>query len=905
MKRNIQKLGKGLLSLLLLAAASNIVAQEYLYVYKDGVIRYRDTFANVDSVSMENNKSAVTLYDAMHKILFSTPRNQIDSISSVTDVPQADLLDIRFMDDGTAIDVSPRQMKVEKVGSTQNVFYSETYKRNIATFTNPWANSASGFYKVNYESNTSYRNALADGHTLECLFMANYSGTIANSEAKPFSSHQAGGTGFLISTLSGSRKNEITFLPNVSTSGSSTWRWATSGIVPQSQTYYHVVGVWDKSKSKAYVYVNGELRNTVDASGNMVFPSSGSGWFGIGCDPDGGNGNNGWNGNIVLARVYDNPLDGAQVGKLWNQVKVLQDNAVPDMLSSVSFLSGLPMRAGGTFFINATGFQEGDLIEINAMQGGFTTTVPVAITPQGCSFTLPEGMTSGSYRLTAIRGTRTQTLGTPFINVTDRIKAGGRVIAHRGHWNVGGSAQNSRSSLQNAFDLECYGSETDVWITTDGHVMVNHDAAFNGTTIETSTYRTCSGLKLSNGETMPELKDFLDMLEGEDSTKLIIEIKTHASLERGKACIDSVLSQIKARGLEEKVEYIAFSAALCRHLVSRDSSAHVAYLNGDLSPATLYKYGIMGLDYTADNYRSHPSWVNEAHKLGLTTNVWTIDDESTMIEMANMGVDYITTNNPEAATRIYEHYAANYTPVTVNPAYCDQPLPNLLDICFNEDGTVTDLSPMHNKVEVISADNNTVPVEYVPELNAYAGHFENTWGGTPATYCRVDYSQDYDFMTALNDGHTLETVFCAEYEGRIQNKEAKWFASHQSGGTGFLISTTSGTRKNEITFLPNVSTSNTSTWKWANSGIIPESGKYYHVVGVWNAEEAKAYVYVNGELRKTVSAKGNLVFPSVDSRWFGIGCDSGTNGEVSGNWRIVKARIYDKALTPEEVQELW
>lgn len=891
---------------LLLMTCTQAFAQNYVYVYKDGVIRHRDTIANVDSVALEQDKTTVTLYDAQHNVLYSAPRAETDSISTVTDVPQADLLDIRFLDDGRATDVSPRGMKVEKVGSTQTVFYSETYKRNIATFTNPWASGASGYYKVNYEANTSFRNALANGHTLECLFTANYSGSIPNSEAKPFSSHQAGGTGFLISTTSGARKNEITFLPNVSTSNTSTWRWATSGIVPQSQRYYHVVGVWDKAKGKAYVYVDGKLCNTVDAVGSLVFPSSGSGWFGIGCDPDGSNGNNGWSGNIVLARVYDDPLNSTQVEKLWNQVKTLQDKAVPDMITNISFLSGLPMKAGGVFNINATGFQEGDEIEIRAIAGSFSATVPVTLTAQGCSFVLPEGMTSGSYRLIAKRGTRPQTIGTPAFNITERIKRGARVIAHRGHWNVGGSAQNSRSSLQNAFGQKCYGSETDVWITTDGHVMVNHDASLNGVTIETSPYRTCSNLKLSNGEVIPELKDFLDMLEKEDSTKLIIEIKTHASELRGKACIDSVLSQVKARGLQDKVEYIAFSSALCRHLVSRDSSAHVAYLNGDLSPATLYKYGIMGLDYTADNYRSHPYWVNEAHKLGMTTNVWTIDDEATMIEMADMGVDFITTNNPVAATSIYEHYNANFTQEEESLAFCDKPIPNLLDIQFNADGTVTDLSPMKHTVTVVSEDNRTVPVEYIPEMDAYAGKFENTWGGTPTTYCKVDYSKDYDFMTALNDGHTIETVFCAEYEGRIQNQEAKWFSSHQGGGTGFLICTTSGTRKNEITFLPNVSTTNTSSWKWVNSGVVPEPGKYYHVVGVWNAEEAKAYIYVNGELRRTTSARGYLVFPSNGCRWFGIGCDpSGeTSGEASGNWRIVKARIYDKPLTADEVKAL-
>lgn len=907
MKKNNLIAKLALYGLMLLAPAESAFAQEYIYVYKNGVIRYRDTVENVDSVAMEQDKSVVTLYDAQHKPVYSSPRTEVDSISLTTTVPQADLLDIRFLDDGTADDISPRHMKVETVGNSQTVCYSDTYKRNIAAFANPWAGKATGYYKVSYETNASYCNALADGHSLELLFMASYGGTIANSEAKPFSSHQAGGTGFLISTISGNRKNEITFLPNVSTSGSSTWRWATSGVVPQSMTYYHVVGVWNKAEGKAYIYVNGELKNKVDATGSLIFPSTDSKWFGIGCDPDGMTGNNGWSGNIVLARVYDDPLNADQVTQLWGQVKVLQDNAVPDMITNVSFLSGIPINAGGTFCITANGFEEGDELQVISLDKGTSITVPVTLTADGCSFVIPDGFTSGAYRLVAKRGTRTQTIGTVELRITDRISKGMRVIAHRGHWNVGGSAQNSRSSLQNAMDLKCYGSETDVWITTDGHVMVNHDASLNGVTIETSTYDTCSRLKLSNGEAIPELHEFLDQLATQDSTRLIIEIKTHASEARGKACIDSVLAQVKARGLEEKVEYIAFSSSLCRYIVSKEPTAHVAYLNGDLAPSTLYNWGVMGLDYTAASYRSNPTWAAQARKLGMTTNVWTIDDLPTMIEMANMGIDYVTTNNPETAKLLYEHYAANHVPGTEDLASCDSAFANLLDIRFNADGSVEDVSPMHHEVKVVSEDNRTVPVEYVPELDAYAGHFANPWGGAPSTYCRVDYSDDYDFIAALADGHTLETVFCAEFDGTIANKEAKWFSSHQAGGTGFLISTISGSRQNEITFLPNVSTTGSSTWKWANSGIIPESGKYYHVVGVWNAEEGRAYIYVNGEQRKSLLAEGNMILPSDGARWFGIGCDpaSNTNGEASGNWRIVSARIYDKALTPEEVEKLW
>lgn len=45
--------------------------------------------------------------------------------------------------------------------------------------------------------------------------------------------------------------------------------------------------------------------------------------------------------------------------------------------------------------------------------------------------------------------------------------------------------------------------------------------------------------------------------------------------------------------------------------------------------------------------RKHPDWVKEAHDKGLEVNVWTVDSEEDMRFFIDMGVDYITTNQPE------------------------------------------------------------------------------------------------------------------------------------------------------------------------------------------------------------------------------------------------------------------
>jgi glycerophosphoryl diester phosphodiesterase len=51
-----------------------------------------------------------------------------------------------------------------------------------------------------------------------------------------------------------------------------------------------------------------------------------------------------------------------------------------------------------------------------------------------------------------------------------------QIIAHRGYWKTNGSAQNSIEALMQADAIKAYGSEVDIWLSSDGIPVVNHDA---------------------------------------------------------------------------------------------------------------------------------------------------------------------------------------------------------------------------------------------------------------------------------------------------------------------------------------------------------------------------------------------------------------------------------------------
>ncbi len=274
--------------------------------------------------------------DETHKVVYKAKDGSYTNEEmSGPEVPEADILDVVFKEDGSAEDVSPMHNTVELCGTTASTYYNEAYGIYAARFENPWGSTCTGYYKVDYENNEAIRNALADGHSLEMLVMGDYEGAIKDAEAKPFSAMQGGGTGFLIcKTNSSGRQNEFTFLPNVTTNGNSTWRWTNSGVVPQAKTYYHVIGVWNKEEAKAYIYVDGELKNTVDAPGDFKFASSGCNWFCIGGDSDPNGGAQGWTGDVLIARAYDKALSADEAKLLWNALPtsietISQDGVVP------------------------------------------------------------------------------------------------------------------------------------------------------------------------------------------------------------------------------------------------------------------------------------------------------------------------------------------------------------------------------------------------------------------------------------------------------------------------------------------------------------------------------------------------------------------------------------------------
>lgn len=223
-----------------------------------------------------------------------------------------------------------------------------------------------------------------------------------------------------------------------------------------------------------------------------------------------------------------------------------------------------------------------------------------------------------------------------------------KVIAHRGAWKNTGATENSVAALKHAIELGCEGSELDIHLSADSIPYVLHDHSIGDVNIEESNSDVISKVKLSNGESLPTLEDYIKAGLSQNKTKLILEIKpSRISKERGVTLTQHVVKMVRDLKAQGWVEYISFDYGVCKEVLRLDPFAKIAYLNGEKSPAELASDKITGLDYHYNVFQKNESWIREAHEKGLTVNVWTVNDPEMMDWFIEKKADFITTNEPE------------------------------------------------------------------------------------------------------------------------------------------------------------------------------------------------------------------------------------------------------------------
>jgi len=227
------------------------------------------------------------------------------------------------------------------------------------------------------------------------------------------------------------------------------------------------------------------------------------------------------------------------------------------------------------------------------------------------------------------------------------------VVAHRGAFKKNGFPENSIASLKEAIRLKCTGSEFDVRMSADDSLVINHDPHYHQLEIEKTNYDELIAHKLSNGEILPTLRQYLlTGLEDNKHTRLVLEIKPSATEERGKQIAEKVLQLVKELKAEAKTVFISFDYGVLQKLLQIDRHVSTQYLNGDVSPEQLQADGIMGADYHFSVFQKNPGWIASAKKNKIVLNAWTVNEEKDIKWLLDEKFDFITTNEPELALAI-------------------------------------------------------------------------------------------------------------------------------------------------------------------------------------------------------------------------------------------------------------
>lgn len=229
-----------------------------------------------------------------------------------------------------------------------------------------------------------------------------------------------------------------------------------------------------------------------------------------------------------------------------------------------------------------------------------------------------------------------------------------KVIAHRGAFKAKNMPENSIASLLEAQRLGCYGSEFDVHMLADGKLAVYHDDTLNSIPICKISSKELKNYRLFDDTSIPFLNNYLTTAVSASELHIFLEVKPSNSHEKTLEAAEKCFHMVKKKRLLERTHFITFDIEAGQRLGKLDCA--VSYLEGDKTPEEVKDAGLTGINYHFKIFQEHPDWVRIARDLGLTVNSWTVNEKDDMLFLMHLGVDFITTDEPELLFSLINHF---------------------------------------------------------------------------------------------------------------------------------------------------------------------------------------------------------------------------------------------------------
>jgi glycerophosphoryl diester phosphodiesterase len=224
------------------------------------------------------------------------------------------------------------------------------------------------------------------------------------------------------------------------------------------------------------------------------------------------------------------------------------------------------------------------------------------------------------------------------------------VIAHRGA--SGHCPENTIRAIEEAIMLGSDVVEVDLKMTVDGHIVLMHDDFVDRTTngkgrVDHMTMEQIRELDAGEGEKVPLLSEVLERYE-ESKAKFMLDVGNNGFERR-------LVELVKSFHFEERTIFSGVHGALAL-IKSLEPKLMIAPSFGRASREGVLKAVSMGAEiYNCDHRSISRDLVEMAHRSGLQIVVWVVNGIEEMKRMIEMGVDGITTNNPDVLVRLRQH----------------------------------------------------------------------------------------------------------------------------------------------------------------------------------------------------------------------------------------------------------
>jgi len=228
-----------------------------------------------------------------------------------------------------------------------------------------------------------------------------------------------------------------------------------------------------------------------------------------------------------------------------------------------------------------------------------------------------------------------------------------KMVAHRGL--SGLERENTCPAFVAAGNRSYYGIETDVHVTKDGKFVIIHDETTervsNGAVninVEENDYAAVENVVLPDKDgsvnrqdiRIPLLEDYIKICKKYEKV-CVLELKNEFIPED----IVRIVDAIKSYGYIEGVTFISFSWENCINVRALLPENDVQWLTVDeVDDAMIEKLVKNKLNLDIHYKRLTKENVAKLHENGIKVNCWTCDTKEEGEALADMGVDYITSN---------------------------------------------------------------------------------------------------------------------------------------------------------------------------------------------------------------------------------------------------------------------